>query len=78
MFLSITDFDSSVRRLTVWASKEGALSKNTLGKKKCKTYIANMATLPNVKARQDLPPKGGYPEVRDVSYTCIKEITSTS
>ena len=27
-----------------------------------------MATLPNTRAKQDLPPKGGYPEVSIFSF----------
>jgi hypothetical protein len=28
-----------------------------------KFSLVNMAALPNVRAKQDVPPKGGYPEV---------------
>lgn len=40
----------------------------------------NMAALPNVRARQDMPPKGGYPEVSilNMNYAILSDIGRVS
>ncbi len=50
------------------------------GKNQKRFSFDNMAALPNVRARQDMPPKGGYPEVSilKMNYAILSDIGRVS